>query len=74
MEWNADNQLTRVSKDTVEVASFKYDPLGRRVEKVAGGLTTTYVYVSCERSDRIPGAGGESAGKTVGGTRSRRAS
>jgi RHS repeat-associated protein len=27
------NQLTRVTKDSVEAASFKYDPAGRRVEK-----------------------------------------
>jgi RHS repeat-associated protein len=43
-EWNALNQLTRVLSNGNEVASFKYDPFGRRVEKVAGGITTTYLY------------------------------
>jgi RHS repeat-associated protein len=43
-EWNAENQLTRVTKNSIEQARFKYDPLGRRVEKVAGStiITTTY--------------------------------
>jgi RHS repeat-associated protein len=43
-EWNAENQLTRVTKNAVEMATFKYDPLGRRVEKVAGGVTTSFTY------------------------------
>jgi RHS repeat-associated protein len=42
--WNAENQLTRVTKNTVEQARFSYDPLGRRVEKVADGITTGYAY------------------------------
>ena len=36
-DWNAENQLTRVTKNGVELARFSYDPIGRRVEKVAGG-------------------------------------
>ena len=43
-EWNAENQLTRVTKNGIEVARFGYDAKGRRVEKVAGSLTTTYTY------------------------------
>jgi RHS repeat-associated protein len=43
-EWNANNELTRVTKNSVEQARFSYDPLGRRVEKVAGGVTTSYTY------------------------------
>jgi RHS repeat-associated protein len=42
--WNAENQLTKVEKNGAEVARFAYDPLGRRVEKVAGGLTTGHTY------------------------------
>lgn len=42
--WNAENQLTRVTKDTVEVARFRYDPLGRRVEKVAAGIVYSYLH------------------------------
>jgi len=43
-EWNANNELTRVTKNTIEQARFSYDPLGRRVEKVAGSVTTAYAY------------------------------
>jgi RHS repeat-associated protein len=43
-EWSANNELTRVTKNSVEQARFSYDPLGRRVEKVASGVTTTYTY------------------------------
>ena len=43
-EWNANNELTRVTKNSVEEARFNYDPRGRRVEKVAGGITTSYTY------------------------------
>lgn len=44
MEWNAEGQLKRVTLNGNEVARFAYDPNGRRVEKVAGGVTTTYLY------------------------------
>jgi RHS repeat-associated protein len=43
-EWNARNELTGVTKNTVEQARFSYDPAGRRVEKVAGGVATGYTY------------------------------
>jgi RHS repeat-associated protein len=42
--WNAENQLTKVEKNGAEVARFSYDPLGRRVEKVAAAIATAYVY------------------------------
>ena len=43
-EWNARNELTRVTKNSIEQARFGYDPSGRRVEKVAVGVTTAYTY------------------------------
>ena len=42
--WNAENQLVRVTKDGADVATFAYDAMGRRVERVAGGLATSYAY------------------------------
>jgi uncharacterized protein RhaS with RHS repeats len=42
--WSVENQLMRVDKNGVEVARFAYDPLGRRVRKIAGGVTTAYAY------------------------------
>ena len=43
-EWDAENRLTRVTRNGAEVARYRYDPLGRRVEKLAGAVRTTYVY------------------------------
>jgi RHS repeat-associated protein len=43
-EWNAENQLTRVLSNGSEVARYKYDPLRRRVEQVAGATTTKWAY------------------------------
>lgn len=42
-EWNARNELSRVTRNSAEIARFVYDPKGRRVE-VAGGVTTSYTY------------------------------
>ncbi|HSN44664.1 MAG TPA: hypothetical protein VLR88_11510, partial [Propionibacteriaceae bacterium] len=42
--WNALNQLTAVSKNAVTQATYSYDPLGRRVEKLAGGTTTGWTH------------------------------
>lgn len=64
MEWNAENQLTRVTKNTIEQARFKYDPLGRRVEKVAGGVTTAYTYA---REDILREASGATTLKYIHG-------
>ncbi len=55
-EWNAENQLTRVTKNAVEQARFKYDAKGRRVEKVAGGVTTAWTYDGEELSRQVQGA------------------
>jgi len=65
-EWNAENDLTRVTKNGAEVARFAYDPAGRRVEKVAGGVTTAYAY---DGSDAIREVNGTSTLKHVYGSR-----
>ena len=52
-EWNATNQLKRVLNNGVEVARFGYDPLGRRVEKVAEEsppATSTTAWTSCREN------------------------
>jgi RHS repeat-associated protein len=54
--WNAENQLTKVEKDAVEQARFAYDPRGRRVEKVAAGVTTGYTYDETEVVREIRGS------------------
>lgn len=56
MEWNAENQLTRVLLNSNEVARFSYGPLGRRVEKVASGITTSYTYDGEDMLREVRGA------------------
>jgi YD repeat-containing protein len=34
IEWNAENQLIEVLENETTIATFGYDPMGRRVEKV----------------------------------------
>lgn len=43
-EWDAENRLVRALDNSVEVARFTYDGLGRRAEKISGGVTRAYVY------------------------------
>jgi RHS repeat-associated protein len=43
-EWDAENRLMRVVRDGQEVSRFAYDPLERRVERIAAGITTKYLY------------------------------
>jgi RHS repeat-associated protein len=47
-EWSARNELVRVLDNGIETARFKYDTLGRRVEKVAGNITTTWAYAGAD--------------------------
>ena len=43
-EWDAENRLTAVKQGTTTLASFAYDARGRRYQKVANGVTHTYVH------------------------------
>jgi RHS repeat-associated protein len=43
-EYDAANRLTRVLSGGSEVARFAYDGLSRRAQKIAGGVTTSYIY------------------------------
>lgn len=43
--WSHDNRLTEIRDGTgALVASYAYDPFGRRVKKVVGGITTLFLY------------------------------
>lgn len=42
--WNALNQLVEVKEGTTTIATCEYDGFGRRTEKIAAGLTHTYIY------------------------------
>jgi RHS repeat-associated protein len=54
--WNALNQLVKVEKNSIEQARFAYDPLGRRVEKVAAAITTSYTYDGADILREIRGS------------------
>jgi len=56
IEWNAENQLIEVSENETTIATIEYDPLGRRVEKVAGGTTSTFTYEGEDILREIAGA------------------
>jgi RHS repeat-associated protein len=43
-EWDGQNRLVRVLDNAGEIARFTYDALGRRAQKISGGITRTYVY------------------------------
>jgi RHS repeat-associated protein len=55
-EWNAENQLKKVLKNSATIATFAYDSLGRRVEKVVGATTTGYTYEGEDILREIAGA------------------
>ncbi|MGI8666876.1 MAG: RHS repeat-associated core domain-containing protein [Jatrophihabitans sp.] len=42
--WNADHQLTGVDLPNGSTSSYRYDPLGRRVEVADGSKVTRYLY------------------------------
>src|SRR5205809_1300897 len=46
--WNARNALASITSGTA--ASFQYDPFGRRVTKLVGATTTSYLY---DKSDIV---------------------
>ncbi|WP_367419464.1 hypothetical protein [Snodgrassella alvi] len=39
--YNAADRLSKVSNDSVEIASYQYDPSGRRISKTVNGKTIT---------------------------------
>ncbi len=42
--WDSRDRLVEVRESGNTIATFKYDALGRRAEKTAGGVTTRYLY------------------------------
>jgi len=43
-EWDVENRLKRVTHNSGEVATYNYDPLGRRNQRNLGTILYTYVY------------------------------
>lgn len=42
--WNAQNQLEQLLQSGTQIASYQYDPFGRRAQKVINGTTTRFLY------------------------------
>ena len=42
--YDAEERLIQVKDEGQEIASYQYDPLGRRIKKSANGQTTYYLY------------------------------
>jgi YD repeat-containing protein len=42
--WNEENQLTQVKLTNGKVVNYKYDGLGRRIQRTAAGADERYVY------------------------------
>ncbi len=42
--FNAIHQLTAVTKNAVTQATYSYDPIGRRVERISGATTTVWTF------------------------------
>jgi RHS repeat-associated protein len=52
--WNARNQLVTIAGPS-GAAAFRYDALGRRIEKTVNGITTGYVYDGLQAIAEIKG-------------------
>lgn len=66
--WNALNQLVEVKEASTTIATFEYDGAGRRTEKVASGVTHTYVYDAEDIvEERLAGSGSGSTRYYHGG-------
>ena len=42
--YNSADRLTSISQNGSEIASYQYDPFGRRISKTVNGKTTYYIY------------------------------
>jgi RHS repeat-associated protein len=57
--WDFENRLTSVTlPNGGGVVSFKYDPLGRRIQKASASGTTNFVYDGAGITEELNGAGG----------------
>jgi RHS repeat-associated protein len=52
--WDARNRLTSISGGTT--ANFQYDPLGRRISKTIGGVTSQFLYDGNDIAQEIQGS------------------
>lgn len=61
--WDFENRMTQVTlPNSGGTVSFKYDPLGRRIEKVSPTTTSIFVYDGDNLAETVNGSGSEIAG------------
>ncbi len=53
--WDARSRLTQINRKHTTVASFVYDPFGRRMAKTVSGLTTDYLYDGLNPIEELQG-------------------
>src|SRR6185437_10339564 len=63
--WDYENRLTSVTlPGSAGTVSFKYDPFGRRIEKISPSATSIFVYDGYNLIEEANGSGGEVAAYT----------
>jgi RHS repeat-associated protein len=65
MTYDAENRMVTSSNATSGTVTYAYDGQGRRVQKTAGGVTTTYVYDAVGQLAAEYGSAGSSLGCTT---------
>ena len=56
-EWDGANRLVRALDNAAEIARFVYNGQGRRVQKIAGGVTHIYIYDREDITEERPSTG-----------------
>lgn len=54
--WDERNRLSQISQGGSTIASFAYDPFGRRIAKTAGGATRKYLYDGLNLAQELNGS------------------
>ncbi|HYI11821.1 MAG TPA: RHS repeat-associated core domain-containing protein [Thermoanaerobaculia bacterium] len=64
--YDTENRLTRITFPDGSTATYRYDPFGRRYEKVVGTQSTRYVYLGASVLKELDGSGATIARYTPG--------
>ncbi|MGB8062749.1 MAG: RHS repeat-associated core domain-containing protein, partial [Candidatus Sulfotelmatobacter sp.] len=64
--WDFENRLTQVVNPGVGTTTFRYDPFGRRIDKISPSFTSVFVYDDDNLLETVNASGNEVAGYTQG--------
>jgi len=62
--WDFENRLTQVVNPGVGTTTFKYDPMGRRIQKISPSFTSIFVYDGANLIETVNASGTEMASYT----------